>query len=473
MNPLPSVETEFESAALGDRRLDRRLSKITARLARSPAASFPKLVCSIAEREAFYRFVENDRVDWERIVEPHHVATASRCREERVIRIAHDTTWFSFEGARSGLGPVSSSSRAKYGPRGYAGHFSIASSDGDVPVVMGVLALSTFVRSDTPTARTKEARKAKHLESKQKPRNEKESSRWMDNVRSSEARLGKETECIHVMDQEADSFAILADLVQEKRRFVVRGSADRLIHPRKRGISVEDALIEQTAHVFRTVPITSRSPRSGKHKNRSERNATLMIRARSTMLSRPETAQHAARTVPLHVVQVFEAKPPDDETPIEWTLFTTEAIGSASELAAIVDHYRTRWVAEEFFKALKTGCAYEKRQLESYDALRRALALLVPMAWHLLAIRSVARRAGKTPASHLVDALQLDVLRALSPSSKLPTKASAADVMRAIADLGGHIRQNGEPGWIVLARGYEDFVKAEHVWRAALAYREK
>jgi hypothetical protein len=39
--------------------------------------------------------------------------------------------------------------------------------------------------------------------------------------------------------------------------------------------------------------------------------------------------------------------------------------------------------------------------------------------------------------------------------------------MRAIADLGGHIRQNGEPGWLVLGRGYEDFVKAEIVWRAA------
>jgi hypothetical protein len=39
--------------------------------------------------------------------------------------------------------------------------------------------------------------------------------------------------------------------------------------------------------------------------------------------------------------------------------------------------------------------------------------------------------------------------------------------MRAIADLGGHVQQNGEPGWSVLGRGDEDFIKGEMIWRAA------
>lgn len=469
---LPSAAAEFENANLGDRRLDRRLSLIATRVAASPSASFPKLVPSVAEREALYRFVENERVDWQAILEPHCDATARRCQGQGVVRIAHDTTWFAFEGTRTGLGPISSSSRARFGPRGFAGHFSLATSADEIRAPFGVLAASTFVREDTPIAHTKETRKAKHRESQLKPRDQKESVRWMDGVRKAEERLGPDIECIHIMDQEADSFAILADLVEEKRRFVIRGSLDRRLYPRKQGGHVEDALAERTAQVFRTVPISARTTPTGSHKIRREREAKLMIRARTVTLSKPEYAQHSATKLTLNVVHVFEPKPPKGEEAIEWVLYTTEPI-AATELAAIVDHYRTRWIIEEFFKALKTGCAYEHRQLETYEALLRALALLVPMAWHLLAIRTVARQAGKRPASDIVDDVQLDVLRALTPSSRLTARPRARDVMRAIANLGGHIPQNGEPGWIVLGRGYEDFAKAEAVWRAALAHAGK
>lgn len=43
-----------------------------------------------------------------------------------------------------------------------------------------------------------------------------------------------------------------------------------------------------------------------------------------------------------------------------------------------MDAYRARWVIEEFFKALKTGCNFERRQLESFQSLRIALAIFLP-----------------------------------------------------------------------------------------------
>jgi hypothetical protein len=39
--------------------------------------------------------------------------------------------------------------------------------------------------------------------------------------------------------------------------------------------------------------------------------------------------------------------------------------------------------------------------------------------------------------------------------------------MLAIAALGGHIKNNGDPGWLVLGRGYEDLLLLER--GAALA----
>jgi hypothetical protein len=41
------------------------------------------------------------------------------------------------------------------------------------------------------------------------------------------------------------------------------------------------------------------------------------------------------------------------------------------------------------------------------------------------------------------------------PRSKLPADASIRDAMLAVARFGGHIKNNGPPGWMVLGRGYE------------------
>jgi hypothetical protein len=40
--------------------------------------------------------------------------------------------------------------------------------------------------------------------------------------------------------------------------------------------------------------------------------------------------------------------------------------------------------------------------------------------------------------------------------------------MRGIAALGGHIRSNGDPGWMVLGRGLSQLLVLAAGWRAAL-----
>jgi len=58
-------------------------------------------------------------------------------------------------------------------------------------------------------------------------------------------------------------------------------------------------------------------------------------------------------------------------------LFTSEVVERLEDATAVVDHYRARWIIEEYFKALKTGCGFEKRQLTSLLGLLRALALFI------------------------------------------------------------------------------------------------
>jgi hypothetical protein len=168
----------------------------------------------------------------------------------------------------------------------------------------------------------------------------------------------------------------------------------------------------------------------------------------------------------LNVVRVWETSPTPGEPAVSWILYTTESIETAEQLLAIVDYYRSRWVIEEFFKALKTGCSIEKRQLESYHALSLALAVFLPIAWRLLLARSISRKIPNAPATTVASKVQLQLLRHKLELSALPKTAEAATL--AIAKLGGHLKRNGPPGWLTLGRGLEALLLMEAGWRAAM-----
>jgi len=123
-------------------------------------------------------------------------------------------------------------------------------------------------------------------------------------------------------------------------------------------------------------------------------------------------------------------------------------------------------VIEEYFKALKTGCAVEKRQADSWHSMLNILALLVPIAWGLLRLRTVTRWEPTAPAAVVLTPEQLKVLRRAS-TPKLPRRLSARDAMLAVARLGGHLRSNGEPGWLVLGRGYTELLSLAAGYRLA------
>ena len=129
------------------------------------------------------------------------------------------------------------------------------------------------------------------------------------------------------------------------------------------------------------------------------------------------------------------------------------------------NNYQSRWTIEEFFKALKTGCGYEKRQLESYAALSNALAIFSVIAWRLLLVRSVARAYPHATSRSVLSDTQLRLLKHRLKLTNLP--ATAKDALYAVARLGGHLKNNGDPGWQTLGRGFEKLLILEAGWRAA------
>jgi hypothetical protein len=153
--------------------------------------------------------------------------------------------------------------------------------------------------------------------------------------------------------------------------------------------------------------------------------------------------------------------------PVEWILLTNESCETPEEIARIVDLYRSRWTIEDFNKALKTGCGLEDRQLESRHALLNALALFLPIAVHLLWLRTCARDEPDADATEVFTEIQLTVLRHRS-HRKLPAKPTATQALWALAGIGGHIPNNGPPGWQVLGRAFATLLEAVAGWRIAM-----
>lgn len=457
MTKRPAIDPrgEFAQAELGDRRLNARLDQIVAALEAAPERSFPSATASDAELEGVYRFFQNERVTLDRLLAPHLAATVHRAALVRRVVVVHDTTEFRYEGVkrREGLGLL-----ARDG-QGFFGHFALALDAAD-RAPLGLAGVLAFVREPMRRVR-KGTRSAK--------RPQRESVRWGELITDVQQRMAHVVP-IHVMDREADDFALFSELAAAGVRFVVRMSAAR------KRTAVTPAYAQPTAvgAVLRTAPIVATrevrlSPRAGHRGGQSERVhpvragrvATLTIAAQHVELQPPKWRKRAS-SLALNVVRVVEQGPPAGEAPVEWLLVTTEPVDTPEHILEIVDAYRARWTIEEYFKALKLGCAIERRQLESLHALLAALGVFAPLAVRLLALRSYARTAPTAPALCVVTADELTALRAIgrTPLSATPT---VADVLLAIAALGGHLKRNGDPGWQVLARGLEKLSLAAEV----------
>ncbi|KDB10588.1 transposase, IS4 family [Burkholderia sp. lig30] len=65
------VEEEFENLDLGDPRRDRRAKALLKRLAAQPAASIPGACEGWTATTAAYRFLGNEQIEWQDVMQPH------------------------------------------------------------------------------------------------------------------------------------------------------------------------------------------------------------------------------------------------------------------------------------------------------------------------------------------------------------------------------------------------------------------
>ena len=297
------LRVEYEGADLGDARRTKRLLEMVDAIAKSPDASLPNIFTGSAALEGSYRLLRNKHVTHEAILEPHRQQTAARGRACEMVIAAHDTTEFKFgKNPRKDLGQV-----GKGKSHGFYGHFTLVIA-GDSHLPLGVCALSTHRRDGK---QAKNGGKSGHSKRHNDPENE--GLRWFRGVEESAKTLSGYGAVVHVMDREADDYALLSNMRQDGHRFVIRSCYDRRTSVGSLKLS---EVLSKTPQLegSRTITISKRGESSmpgqrKRHPPRVKRQAELVVRATRVVVQRPDSAPRDCLSVTCLHAEIKRVEP--------------------------------------------------------------------------------------------------------------------------------------------------------------------
>jgi hypothetical protein len=422
---------------LGDPRLNRRFLKLVDDLARHPEAHIPEASGDWAATKAAYRFFDNSAVDTDDIRASLRHDTLEFLPQTGPILAIQDTTGIDFTDhpATAGLGYMDHPKHS-----GLLLHSTLAVTPDGVPC--GLLDQRSWTRDPAALGKSTNRRA--------RPTAEKESRRWLEALRATEAALPGGREVVTVADREADIYDLFAEPRRDASHLLIRVKPQRGVrHPeRLLGAAVRSGPARGTMAV---------DLRRGDE--RPARQAVLTIRYLELAVTPP--VNHPGRgdlpDVPLTAILAEEEHPPAGQAPVRWWLVTTLPIRSLADAKRAVRWYALRWLIERYHFVLKSGCKVEQLQLRTAARLNRAVATYSAVAWRLLWLTYEARRDPEGSCARVLSREQRDVLERTTggPGGSGAAPLSLRDVVRRIARLGGFLgrKGDGEPGVKTLWRG--------------------
>ena len=469
-DPLRWAQTQFAGAPLGDQRRSARLVQVAAGWARQPGASIARLSAGQAgASKAAYRLLGNPDLTPDALPSPHRAGVCTSLQEAGTYLLIEDTTeviWpaaSAARGRRAGLGPVGAGKAHQQGvllhslvaagpwPAATAAASASVSAGARRPAVplVGLLDQQFHVRQPIPPAE----RATPQAGSRQREHRPRESALWTQSLRA----VGTPPPAarwVVVADRGADIYDHLLLCRQQGLGFVVRAAQDRALvdvasqAPAGRLFALVRA---QPAHGHFCLALRGRP-------GQPARDVLLAVSYTPPLAVRsPQrvgSAPGKGPSVGCGAVRVWEETPPPGQAPLEWVLLCDEAVTTFEQAVERSQQYASRWIIEDFHKALKTGMGAEKLQLQTAARLFAAVAVLSVVALALVDLRENSRLQPDAPAT--AAGLETTHLRVLTALSARPVR-TVAEVYLALAALGGHLGRKGDgpPGWQTLWRGLQ------------------
>jgi len=391
------VAEELDGLALGHAKLHRRFARMLQDRWAHPDWSFYTSFGGAAGGKAAYAFVENGRSDllFPNLLAPHQNNTRRRMAAEKVVVLAQDTTALSYNTLKQtkGLGPIGDERNPG---RGLLLHSLQAFRLDRIP--LGCAWAKVWARA--PVSDT--------AHRNQQSIDQKESVRWVEAFQTAATIAAQmpQTAIIVSGDRESDIMDLYdrATVTPPNLHFLIRAQHDRVLDS---GEKLRDYLSRLPCGATMVVEI----PRN---KDRLARTATLELRWAKIHIQPPRVGcKNSWGATGLWVLMASEINPPKGSEPIDWVLLSDLKIDSPKMARRLVRWYGLRWGIECWHQVLKDVCKVETRQMKSDQALTRALALDMIVAWRVLLLCRLGKAHPHLPASLLYSPEELAILETL------------------------------------------------------------
>ncbi len=454
------IDQELAGCTFADARLEKRFKVLVRRLSEGIGESIPMACQDWAGTKAAYRFFANERVSEAEILAGHFQATRDRFRATPgTVLVLHDTTELSFQ--REKKHAIGMTCRPYSGRRGHDGrprlhttcgillHSSLVVTLEGLP--LGIAAAKAWTRKKFKGCNALK----KKINPTRVPIEQKESVRWLENLRHSTALLDAPERCVHVGDRESDIYELFCEAQRIGTHFLVRTCVDRLAGDGTHTIADEMSEV-QVKGVHRIEVRDAKGSRS---------EAVLEIRYCQIRVLPPIGKQQRYPDLTLYVIHAHERGTPTGRERIDWKLITDLPVTSRTEAIEKLTWYAARWKIETFHKILKSGCKAEDSKLRTAERLLRLLAVFCVLSWRIFWMTMINRSASNAPATAVFTAVERRLLDHLVPDRppELGRRKFLPSYLTKVARLGGYLARASDPppGNIVMWRGLSRFTDIE------------
>lgn len=440
------VEKEIDGCDFPDARLAKRFGKLVSDLSNNIGESIPLASQDWANTKAAYRFFSNERISESEILAGHFEATRNRAKANAgTILVLHDTTEFSYKKSDTeALGVLTAVSTGKdsagrnrlHTLRGILMHSSLAVTLDGLP--LGLAAIKFWTRKKFKGTNALKRR----INPTRIPIEEKESLRWVENLRISTELLAQPQNCVHVGDRESDIYELFCEAIDTGSHFLVRTNAGRGRLTREGTCTIPKEMEGVKLKGEHRIQVRTSEGKMAE--------VVLGLKYQAMTIYPPAGKQKRYPPVNVTVIYAQEKGKPKGRDRIDWRLITDLSVDSEKDAIQKLQWYAMRWKIETFHKILKSGCKAEESKLRSSERLVNLISVFCILSWRVFWLTMANRSVPDAPPQVVLTGLEIELLDKLVKSKReKPTGKGGPKVVSTylvkIARLGGYLARASDP----------------------------
>src|SRR5271165_4887373 len=195
---------------------------------------------------------------------------------------------------------------------------------------------------------------------------------------------------VYIADRESDCYETIRRVQRHGVDFVIRACQDRRLG--EEAGYLRETLARTATRGQMTVELRARGGRGARQALVEGRSTTVSLRG-------PWRPGGRGEDLSVNVVEVREVEVPSQAEPLHWILLTSLPCERWAQVQRIVGRYASRWLVEEYHKALKSGTQVETSQLERAYRLQSLVGVLALVAVRLLNTKLLAGTRPERPVA--------------------------------------------------------------------------